>query len=133
MKDRYYLRYDGTESEQRISGAQWNEMQAVKSIHASLIRLDAARADLKAAQESLRRAVRNVSTPKQIRRDFELFWDTGGATADAYRHWFHGGYMQPPMPVRAKKHMRLIVNKAVAPVVCLSRERLDEDGPHEAA
>ncbi len=135
MKDRPYLRYDGTEPVQQYSGAQAAEMEAVKNIHAAMIRCDAAREALAAAQEALRRALRKSKIPRQTRADFEKFWASGGTTAAEYKEWYYGGYKRPPAPVRQKKHMRLIVNKA-APIVrqSLPRERLydDDDGPEAA-
>ena len=135
MKDRYYLRYDGTETEQCFSAAEAREMEAVGRIHAALTRLDAARNQLAVEAEAVRREVRNSRTPRQIRADFEKFWAAGGASATEYKDWFCGRSNRPTQPVPQRKHMRLVVNKA-APVVrreSLPRERLyDDDGPEAA-
>ena len=112
MKDRPYLRYDGTEKVQRFSAAQSQEIAAVGRIHAALERLDAARAALAAAAETVKREVRTTGTPRQIRADFEKFWNAGGVTAPAYKEWYCGRYKQEPPPVRARKHMRLIASQS---------------------
>ena len=110
MKDRYYLRYDGTETEQCFSAAEAREMAAVGRIHDALTALDTARAALSAAPEAVRREVRNSRTPRQTRADFERFESAGGVTADAYKAWVCRPARRPSA-VPQRKHLRLIASR----------------------
>jgi hypothetical protein len=119
MKDRHYLRYDGTETEQSFSAAEGRAMAAVGRIHDALAALDKARAALSAAAEEVRREVRRVETPKQTRADFEKFWNAGGVTADAYKVWICRPSKRPKA-VLQRKHMRLVASQS--PSVGLSEK-----------
>ena len=145
MKDRYYLRYDGSEEVRRVSVADSREIEAVGRIHSALTGLDAARAALAAAAEAVRREVRATATPRQIRADFEKFWAAGGVTALAYKEWFHGRYKLEPPPVPARGGLRLVASQSPRSLRLpekpkkpihrehLPREHLPPDDPLDAA
>jgi hypothetical protein len=135
MKDRYYLRYDGSETEQRLSGAEDQELRAVRRIHTAMEKLDAARAALATAAEVVRREVRRVETPKRIKKDFAAFQAAGGSLASEYKDWFCGRSKRPNQPVRQFKHMRLVASQSPRSVrlpekpekPVIQRERLEPD------
>jgi len=107
-----------TEEENRHAA----NMAAVKCIADAYREIEVLQAKLEAARKAFKREV--MAATSTILEDHRRFYAAGGCTFQQYMEWLGGGRDAQRLPVRKRKHLRLVVeNKTRKPALPRLRQR----------